>query len=62
MAQIAPAPKRRRVTGKKPAIAFDLGLDPEKADAKKAVYLVTLPHPQRSHSADGRVKLVAPET
>ena len=62
MAQIVPAPKRRRVTGKKAAIVFDLGLDPEKADAKKAVYLVTLRHPQRRHSADGRVKLVPPES
>ena len=61
MAQILPAPKRRRISGKTAAIAFDLGLDPEKADAKKSVYLVTLPHPIRSHSADGRVKLVAPE-
>ena len=32
----------------------------EKADSRKCVYLVTLPHLRQSHSSDG-VKLVAPE-
>jgi len=60
---VPPPPKRTRLRFKTNTQTFCvLALGPgEQEDAHKSVYVVTLVHPQVSHSADG-IQLVAPET
>ena len=65
MAAAMPPAKRVKISRKtflqKPLPEpLDLG-DEGTADAKRSVYFVTFPHPQKEHSQQG-VRLVAPET